>query len=310
VNKNFVFVLINSNFLILLINQKPTIIMHKVICYGEILWDMLPDGKKLGGAPGNFCFHTQNLGAEAAIVSAIGKDENGDEISATLKEKELNAFLNFSDYPSGYVSVKLNNSIPSYIIHEEVAWDYIALNEDAKNWINQTDAICFGSLAQRSETSRKAIGQAIQTAPAYALKVLDINLRQRYYSKELLEASFELANVVKLNDEELEIISEMFGLDGTEKEKCHTLMEMFGLKLIALTMGSKGSWLFTENEASFQLVPKVKVLDTIGAGDSFTAAMVMGLLHKKPLTELHREASEYAAKVCTYSGAMPAISLD
>lgn len=277
---------------------------------GEILWDMLPDGKKLGGAPGNFCFHTKNLGAQAAIISAIGKDANGDEISATLKAKELNAFFNYPDYPSGYVSVKLNNGIPSYTIHDEVAWDYISLNEDAKNWIKQTDAICFGSLAQRSETSRKAIKQALLTTTAHALKVLDINLRQHYYSKELLEASFELANVVKLNDEELEIISEMFGLEGTDKEKCHTLMEMFGLKLIALTMGSQGSWLFTENEATFQLVPKVKVVDTIGAGDSFTAAMVMGLLHKKPLTKLHHEASQYAAKVCTYRGATPAITLD
>jgi len=282
----------------------------RVTGIGEILWDMLPDGKKLGGAPGNFCFHTQNLGAESAIISAVGKDDNGEEISANLKEKGLKAFLNYPDFPSGYVTVKLNYGIPSYIIHEKVAWDFISLNEDAKGWITQTDAICFGTLAQRSETSCKAIGQAIQTAPAHALKVLDINLRQQYYSNELLEASFNLANVVKLNDEELEIISDMFSLDGTDKEKCHTLMEKFGLKLIALTMGSQGSWLYSENEASFHPVPKVKVVDTIGAGDSFTAAMVMGLLQQKPLTELHSQASQYAAKVCTYSGATPPISMN
>ncbi|MCF8365295.1 MAG: carbohydrate kinase [Bacteroidales bacterium] len=277
---------------------------------GEILWDMLPDGKQAGGAPGNFCYHSQNFGAKAAIISAVGNDENGSEISETLQSKGLKLFLNYPGYPTGYVSIALKNGLPSYIIHENVAWDYISLNEDAKDWIKQTDAICFGSLAQRSETSRKAIGQAIETAPAHALKVLDINLRQQYYSKDLLKASFNLANVVKLNDEELEIISNIFGFDGTEKEKCHKLMDRFELKLMALTLGSKGSWLFTENESSFQLVPKVEVVDTVGAGDSFTAAMVMGLLQQKPLSELHRRASQYAAKVCTYSGATPLVYFD
>ncbi len=281
----------------------------RVTGIGEVLWDMLPQGKQLGGAPGNFCFHTQNLGAEAAIISAIGKDESGKEIENTLNRKGLHLLFNYPDFPTGYVSVKLNNGIPTYIIHEEMAWDYISLNDDAKDWLKHTDAICFGSLAQRSETSRKAIGQAIQTAPAHALRVLDINLRQQYYSNELLEASFNLANVVKLNDEELKIIGKMFGLKGTDKAKCHDLMNRFGLKLLALTRGSEGSWLFTPLEESFQKVPKVEVVDTIGAGDSFTAVLVMGLLREKPLALLHREATEYSAQVCTFPGANPAINL-
>lgn len=276
---------------------------------GEVLWDMLPQGKKLGGAPGNFCFHAGNVGAKAALVSAIGKDEPGKEIKEILIGKGLHFMPNYSDYPSGYVSVELNNGIPSYVIHEGVAWDDISLSPEAIDWIKSTDAICFGTLAQRSVISREAIFNAIQAAPDHALKVLDINLRQHYYSKDLLKKSFDLANLVKLNDEELVIVSEMFGLKGNENEQCKELMEKFGLKLLALTKGSEGSWLFTPSEESYQKVPKVEVVDTIGAGDSFTAVMVMGLLNNKPLAQLHREASEYAAKVCTYSGAMPAISL-
>lgn len=279
----------------------------KITAIGEVLWDMLPNGKQLGGAPGNFCFHVKNLGAEAAMISAIGKDEPGEEIEDILNKKGLKLLLNYPDFPTGYVSVKLKNGIPSYIIHEDVAWDYILLSNEAREWIKSTNAICFGSLAQRSEVSRKAIVDAIQAAPDATLKVLDVNLRQHYYSKDLLDKAFKLANVIKLNDEELEVISEMFGLTGSLKEKCTRLIKDFDLHVLALTLGEKGSWLFTASEESFQEIPKVKVIDTIGAGDSFTAMMVMGLLHNKPLSELHREATEYSAKVCTFSGATPSI---
>jgi fructokinase len=276
---------------------------------GEVLWDMLPDGKQLGGAPGNFCYHTQNLGAEAAIISAIGKDDYGDEIKSLLAGKSLKPMLNYPDFPTGFVSVKLEKGMPTYTIHENVAWDHIILSNEAVNWIKTTDAICFGSLAQRSETSHKSIVKALKLVPEKALIVFDINLRQHYFNKALLEESMSLANVLKLNDDELEIISSMFGLSGTDKEKCHTLIKKFKLNLVALTMGSEGSWLFTKSEESFQEVPKIKVVDTIGAGDSFTAVMVMGILHNKPLRKLHKEAVEYSAKVCTYSGATPVIDL-
>jgi fructokinase len=283
---------------------------YKITGIGEVLWDMLPEGKQLGGAPGNFCFHTQNLGADATIISAIGKDESGMEIERLLNEKKLKLILNYPDFTTGYVSVKLENGMPSYTIHENVAWDHITLSNEAKEWIKKTDAICFGSLAQRSETSGKAIEEALKAAPEKALKVFDINLRQHYYNKEILEHSMILANVLKLNDDELEIISEMFNLVGSDKEKCLKLMQLFGLDLVALTLGSQGSWLFTQTEESFQQVPKIEIMDTIGAGDSFTATMVMGLLKNKPLAQLHYEATSYSAKVCTFSGATPKISPD
>jgi len=280
----------------------------KITGIGEVLWDMLPDGKQLGGAPGNFCFHTQNLGADAAMISAIGRDESGEEMEILLKDKKLKLMLNYPDFATGYVSVKLENGMPTYTIHENVAWDNITLSNEAKEWIRVSDAICFGSLAQRSKTSRKAIEEALKLAPEKALKVFDINLRQHYYNRDILERSMTLANLLKLNEDELEIISKMFNLSGNDKKKCHSLMQLFGLDLVALTLGSQGSWLYTPADESFQKVPEIKVVDTIGAGDSFTATMVMGLLNKKPLEQLHLEATAYSAKVCTYSGATPKIS--
>jgi fructokinase len=259
----------------------------------------------IGGAPANFCYHAKNLGADAAIISATGNDALGAEIENTLIEKGIKHILNHPDYPTGTVTVELKNGIPDYIIHENVAWDFIRLNNEALSWIKTADSICFGTLGQRSIVSAEAIDQALDSVAPKALKVLDVNLRQQYFSKEILEKSFNRANVVKLNDEEFEIIGTMFGLSGSQNLKCRALMNLFQIDVVALTMGEKGSLLLTTNEESFVSVPKVKVIDTVGAGDSFTAVMVMGLLNKKPLHELHNEATEYAAKVCTFSGAMP-----
>jgi fructokinase len=275
---------------------------------GEILWDMLPDGKMLGGAPANFCFHTQNLGAEAAIVSAIGRDAAGSEMEEILRSRGVKAFLNKPENkPSGIVTVKLEAGIPSYIIHENVAWDFIDLDDASKKWIVSSDAICFGTLAQRSSVSSRAILQALDLADSTALKIFDINLRQHYYSAELIKKSLLKANVLKINDEELDIISPLLKLQGSEEEKVRKIMNDFDLSYLALTLGSKGSKLFSASEASYMPVPKVKVVDTIGAGDSFTAMMAMELLRKKPLAEVHSNATKYAALVCKYKGATPAI---
>ncbi len=272
------------------------------------MWDMLPDGKMLGGAPANFCFHTQNLGAEAAIVSAIGRDETGREMEETLKLRGMKAFINTPENkPTGTVSVKLEAGIPSYNIHENVAWDFIAPDEAAKKWIATSDAICFGTLAQRSAVSSQAISQALNLAESAALKIFDINLRQSYYSAELIKKSLLAANVLKINDEELDIISPLLKLQGSEEERVRTIMNDFGLSYLALTLGGKGSRLFSKSEVSYLPVPKVQVVDTIGAGDSFTAMMAMELLRKKPLAQVHSNATEYAALVCTHKGATPAI---
>lgn len=272
---------------------------------GEILWDMLPDGKMLGGAPANFCFHAKNIGGDATMISAVGKDDLGIEIEKHLKSLGIPAILNHVDRPTGAVSVNISNGMPSYTIHEEVAWDFIKLSEKAIVWIKSSDAICFGSLAQRSDVSSQAIHRALGLVSSDALKVLDINIRQQFYSENILVNALEKANVLKLNDEEMELISPMFHLTGSPEQKARMIMRDFRMDFLALTLGNEGSWLFGKNEQSFLPAPKVQVKDTIGAGDSFTAVMTMGILRKKPLVAIHRDATNYAARVCTFRGATP-----
>lgn len=279
----------------------------KIAGIGEVLWDMLPGGKMLGGAPANFCYHTTRLGVESALISAIGHDENGQEIVELLNSKGLRYYCNQPDYPTGSVSVSLKAGIPEYEIHRDVAWDHIRPSAEAFEWLKSADALCFGSLAQRHEVSAMAIQQALEALPENALKVFDVNLRQHFYSKELLHQALLKANVVKLNDEEIEVVGRLFDLHGPAEEQCRQLMQNFGLRLVALTMGSRGSWLFTADEQSFTPVPKVEVVDTIGAGDSFTAVLVTGLLMKNELRQIHEEATSYAARVCMHKGAMPAV---
>lgn len=283
-------------------NQRP-----KIAGIGEVLWDMLPNGKMLGGAPANFCYHAGRLGAEAALISAIGQDENGREIIELLRNKGLQLFLNQPEYPTGTVSVNLKDGIPEYEIHRGVAWDHIRPSAEAFEWLKSADALCFGSLAQRSEVSALAIHQALEMLPAEAIKVFDVNLRQNFFDKQLLHQSLAKANVVKLNDEEIDVLGRLLDLQGTAEEQGRQLMHNFGLRLVALTMGSKGSWLFTADDQSFMPVPKVEVVDTIGAGDSFTAVLVTGLLLQKELRQIHEEATTYAARVCMHKGAMPAV---
>lgn len=279
-----------------------------IIGIGELLWDVLPDGKELGGAPANFTYHTNFFGANSTIISALGNDGQGEEICSLLKERNLKYSINTVNYPTGWVSVKLNNGIPKYIIHENVAWDFIELKEEVIHVLEKADAICFGTLSQRSEVAFKTIHRAINLVPKTALKILDVNLRQSYYAKNIIEESLKCANVVKLNDEELVVLSTMFNLANSQDEACKQLLNQFNLKLLALTKGSEGSVLFTQREISRYPTPKVKVVDTIGAGDSFTAVMVMGLLSGKGLKQIHKEASEHAAKVCMHKGATPRLN--
>jgi fructokinase len=278
-----------------------------VVGIGEILWDLLPQGKVLGGAPANFAYHAHQLGADGYAISAIGKDALGEEIVTQLSNYDLNLLLEKVDYPTSTVIVKLSgNGVPEYEIIKDVAWDYLALTPECYRLAGETDAVCFGSLAQRNSVSRKVINDFVKLVPAQALKIFDINLRQNFYSKELLEDSLKLANVLKINDDELKIVTGLFDLTpGTEEELCRQLLAEYGLKLVALTCGTNGSYLFSENETSFLSTPIVEVKDTIGAGDSFTAGMAMGLLNNKSLKESHSIAVELSAYVCTHNGAMP-----
>ncbi|WP_430932064.1 carbohydrate kinase family protein [Saccharicrinis sp. 156] len=282
-----------------------------VIGMGELLWDMLPDGKQLGGAPANFAYNAQQMGARGAILSAVGKDSLGDEICENIEKLNIDSLISKVDFPTGTVAVTLkDNGIPTYDIVENVAWDMIELSDAAKKELNKVDAICFGSLAQRNEVSRKAIEEAINYTTGNCLKVFDINLRQHFYTKEVIKKSLELCNVLKINDEELVILSDMFGWEGSDIEKCQFLIDHYKLEMLALTCGENGSYLFTTDEHSYLETPKVEVADTVGAGDSFTGVMIIGKLQNKRLSEIHQMAVNVSAFVCTKKGATPFYEID
>lgn len=272
---------------------------------GEVLWDLLPDGKILGGAPVNFAYHAMQLGAVGVAVSSVGNDELGREIIDSVNSKGIENCIAVNTHPTGTVGVTLKDGKPDYTIYENVAWDFIELTPEAIKMLQQADAICFGTLAQRSAVSHSAIQKALKLVPENCLKVYDINLRQKYYSKELISESLSVANVFKINDDEVELFKHLFGFEGSEIEVCKKIKETYSLEYLALTKGEKGSYLFHESEVSFLPTPLVEVEDTIGAGDSFTSAMVMGILKQQPLNEIHRKAVDISAFVCTQKGATP-----
>lgn len=280
-----------------------------VVGMGEALWDVLPDGKKIGGAPANFAFHAGQAGMDSRVVSAVGTDALGEEALATLEGKGLNIeAVARVDFPTGVVNVSLGEQgIPQYDICEGVAWDNIPFTPALANLASQAQAVCWGSLAQRNEVSRKTIFSFLDAMPSdeERLKVFDINLRQQFYTLEIIEASCRRANVLKINDEELVLVSEMLRLGaGSPEVLCRSLMERYGLSILVLTCGANGSYVFTPVETSYRVTPKVQVADTVGAGDSFTATLVGELLRKTPVGVAHEHAVEVAAYVCTQQGAM------
>lgn len=280
-----------------------------VVGMGEALWDVLPDGKKIGGAPANFAFHAGQAGMDSRVVSAVGTDALGEEALATLEGKGLNIeAVARVDFPTGVVNVSLGEQgIPQYDICEGVAWDNIPFTPALANLASQAQAVCWGSLAQRNEVSRKTIFSFLDAMPSdeERLKVFDINLRQQFYTLEIIEASCRRANVLKINDEELVLVSELLRLGaGSPEVLCRSLMERYGLRILVLTCGANGSYVFTPVETSYRVTPKVQVADTVGAGDSFTATLVGELLRNTPVGVAHEHAVEVAAYVCTQQGAM------
>lgn len=284
--------------------------LFKIAGIGEILWDLLPSGKQLGGAPANFAFHAQQLGAKSTVVSSVGNDAPGNEILERLRS--LNLCTDFiqsnQHHPTGVVDVQLTDGNPSYTIKTGVAWDYIVWETSLAALAMEADAVCFGTLAQRNEMSRQTIHQFLKQTRPECLRVFDINLRQNFYSKEIIAESLRLASVLKLNDEELPVVAEIFSIEGSEIIVLKSLMVRFGLRLIALTKGSRGSLLLTDSRQSFLEVPAVEVKDTVGAGDAFTAAMIVAILSGLPLARVHRIANEVAAFVCLHQGATPLLN--
>jgi fructokinase len=278
----------------------------KVVGIGEILWDLLPQGRQLGGAPANFAFHTHQLGFETGVISAVGRDLEGKDILEIILNSGIKSFIGVNEKPTGTVSISINEKgIPVYIIHENVAWDFITALDDALEFTGEASAVCFGSLAQRSEISRNCIYRILDQAPKSCLRIFDINLRQNFYTKEIISTSLQKANILKINDEEIFILGRMFELGAVEEDIALSSMKKFDLDYLALTKGSTGSRMFTKTEASYLPTPAVKVVDTVGAGDSFTAAMVSGILAGKKLEDIHRLAVEVSAFVCTCPGGTP-----
>lgn len=319
-----------------------------IIGMGEALWDVLPEGKKIGGAPANFAYHVARQGLNGFVVSAIGNDALGDEIAANFDSKQLNYYLPRVDFPTGTVEVTLDEAgIPQYNIKQGVAWDNIPWTADLEEIARQTQAVCFGSLAQRSAVSRQTIRRFLDAMPEMVvdeatgerretLKVFDINLRQNFYTKEVLEDSMQASNIMKINDEELIIAARLLdlptlradafeametlppvatGTDCVELEGvqlaapivhlCREIIRRYELKMLILTCGTQGSYVFSDDAVSYRPTPRVNVADTVGAGDSFTGAFLSAIIKGRSVCEAHRLAVEVSAYVCTQNGAMP-----
>lgn len=280
-----------------------------VVGIGEALWDILPEGKKLGGAPANFAYHISQFGLQSQVVSAIGDDKLGKEIVENFQNKGLHTLIEKVAYPTGTVQVQLEaEGVPSYDIKENVAWDNIPFTDKLKQLAGRTSAVCYGSLAQRNVVSRETIHAFLNAIPEGKgqYKIFDINLRQGFYTKEILCNSMQRCNILKINDEELVTVSRLFGYPGIDlQDKCWILLAKYKLEMLILTCGVNGSYVFTPGNISFVETPKVQVADTVGAGDSFTAAFIAAILKGKTVTEAHQLAVNVSAYVCTQNGAMP-----
>lgn len=282
-----------------------------VVGMGEALWDVLPEGKKIGGAPANFAYHVSQFGLPSCVVSAVGADALGKEIVENFTSKGLNQLIAEVPYPTGTVQVEIDQAgVPQYEIKENVAWDNIPWTKQLESLAARTKAVCFGSLAQRNVVSRNTINRFLDAMPGKgdSFVVFDVNLRQGFYNKEILCNSMKRCNILKINDEELVTVSRMFGYPGIDlQDKCWILLGKYNLKMLILTCGINGSYVFTPGNVSFQPTPKVEVADTVGAGDSFTAAFIANILKGRSVADAHKCAVNTSAFVCTQQGAMPVL---
>lgn len=280
-----------------------------VVGLGEVLWDMLPEGRKIGGAPVNFAYHAGQFGIDTMAVSAIGNDKLGEDTIAEMNGKHLNHIFPSVPYPTGSVQVSLDEKgVPAYDIKENVAWDNIPFTNEIESVARSCRAVCFGSLAQRNAVSRNTIRKFIESTPSGCIRIFDINLRQNFYTSNVIRDSLEHCNILKINDEEIMLVSRMFNYDSSNIENvCRTIMEDFSLEMVILTCGTKGSYIFTKGGVSFMPTPKVNVADTVGAGDSFTGSFCAAILRGLPVAEAHKKAVKVSAYVCTQNGAMPEI---
>jgi len=283
---------------------------HTIVGLGELLWDLLPSGKQLGGAPANFAYITNLLGDNGIPASRIGNDSLGDEALQKLTQLGLSADFVQQDpvHPTGTVKVEIDDAgQPRFEIRQPVAWDFLDWTKPWQQLAGEADAICFGSLAQRSAHSRSTIRSFLNATRPQTVRVFDVNLRQNFYSAQILAESMKLATIVKLNHDELPRIMQLFELENRgEMESARRLLSAHDLKLICVTRGDRGSLLLTGDDSSEHAGIKVKVADTVGAGDAFTAAMLHGYLRGASLPQINETANRVGAWVASQSGATPA----
>jgi fructokinase len=268
---------------------------------GELLWDMLPGGKELGGAPGNFAWHVRMLGMTGVVISCVGDDDEGREIIERLDHLGLRRDLVGVDslHPTGRSTVSLDRTgVPSFHVHENVAWDFIPFTPESARLAAEVDAVNFGTLGQRCPVSRETTRSFLSLTRPDAIRLFDLNMRPPHYTREVIETSLAVATVLKLSDGELSVLSRMFGWPGNERELLGRLAETFGLDVIALTRGAKG-------RVSVHEGFRVRVVDTVGAGDAFAAAVVVGMLRERDIDAINDHANRVAAYVCSKPGATP-----
>lgn len=280
----------------------------KIIGLGEVLYDVLPAGAKLGGAPANFAYHVGQFGLDAMAISAVGNDILGEHALKQFDEVGLKYIIPIVGYPTGTVNVTLNEvGVPTYDFTPNVAWDHLEFTPEVEAAAKEAGAVCFGSLAQRSEQSRETIHKFLEATPKDCLKIFDINLRGNFYNTDIITDSLKHADILKINDEEIVTVGRMYNYPGLDmEEKCRIIMHRYHLKMVILTCGTNGSYVFAPHDViSFMPTPKVEVADTVGAGDSFTASFTAAILSGKTIQEAHKLAVGVSAYVCTRKGAMP-----
>jgi len=283
--------------------------MFTIIGLGEVLWDIFEDGKALGGAPCNFAYHVRALGHEGVPLTRVGTDELGREIVELLEQSGLPTDRVQRDrcHPTGRVTVKLHGQgSPQFTIIEDVAWDYMEADRTWLETARGAHAVCFGTLAQRSPSSRKAI-RAVLTAAAGAgaCIVCDLNFRQHFYDVDVVRDSLARSQIVKLNEEEVAALCPLLGEMEGEEEMAHTLIGEFDARLVCVTRGERGCTLYAAGEVVSAPVPPVKVVDTVGSGDAFTAGMVIKHLEGRPLAAIAEAANLLGSFVAGKRGAMP-----
>jgi fructokinase len=284
---------------------------HVVVGIGEVLWDMLPGGKQLGGAPANFAYHANALGARGVVVSRVGGDDAGREILRRLESLGLDARYVATDpaHPTGRVDVRLDDrGVPDYVIARNAAWDFIRAGPDLVDLAARADAVCFGTLAQRSPASRDAVRAFVDATRPSCLRVFDVNLRQSYFDRETVHGGLLASDVLKLNDAELPVLAGLLGIGGEGGDALREVLLKYDLRLIAFTRGPNGSVLYTRDRTSDHPgSPPGAIADTVGAGDAFTAALVAGLLEGQDLDRINASANRLAGYVCSRPGATPPI---